>query len=134
MVGAKLLHMLEQRCHEIFPERNQLFGGLFVYFFGDIRQLTPVKDIPMYYDPSMVNDPYKLKGISIFNEFEEFIELQHSYRQGNDASFVELLDRLADAAISDEDYTVLCSRRESVLHADEKRDFQDAIHLLPTNA
>ena len=132
MVGAKMLYRLEQRCREAFTESAERFGGLFVYFFGDIRQLVPVKDTPMFYNIDKIEDIEKINGISIFNHFEEFIELNHSYRQ-NDSDFVSFLDRLANGQITEEDYTLLSNRREALLSKEEKGEFKDAVYLFPFN-
>ena len=39
LVGTRLLYHVEKRCSEIFPNNEQKFGGIFVYLFGDYRQL-----------------------------------------------------------------------------------------------
>ena len=53
MIGLRLMGMLEQRCQELFPSINEPFGGLYVYLFGDFRQLPPVRDLPLYSDTSV---------------------------------------------------------------------------------
>ena len=50
MVGARLLHLIDRRCRDIFPNIAESFAGLHVYMFGDFRQLPPVKDAPLYND------------------------------------------------------------------------------------
>lgn len=35
MIGARMLFVIEQRCREIFPDCNELFGGLNIYLLGN---------------------------------------------------------------------------------------------------
>ncbi|KAK3916168.1 ATP-dependent DNA helicase [Frankliniella fusca] len=47
MVGCKLMYDIHKRlCH--LTEKTVPFGGLFVWFIGNIRQLPPVGDTPWY--------------------------------------------------------------------------------------
>ena len=48
MVGAKLLHLIDRRCRDMFPTVDESCGGLLVYIFGDFRQCPPVKNAPLY--------------------------------------------------------------------------------------
>ena len=48
MVRAKLLHLIDRHCRDMFPTVDESFGGLYVYMFGNFRQLPPVKDAPQY--------------------------------------------------------------------------------------
>ncbi|XP_057847781.2 uncharacterized protein LOC131057655 [Cryptomeria japonica] len=48
-IGPKLIQRIDIRLREAFPTHNQLqFGGRSIILFGDLGQLPPVKDIPMY--------------------------------------------------------------------------------------
>lgn len=134
MISARILSFIEKRVHEIHPnEPDQLFPGLFVYFFGDIRQLVPVLDLPMYIDPTNITNPELLYGINVFRNFEKYVELQLCQRQKGDNNFSEFLDRLANGDITDTDYAMLCARRESVLSLQEKQKFENAIRLFRKN-
>lgn len=72
MIGARMLFQIEQRCRKIFPAIDEPFGGLHVYFFGDFRQLPPVKDSALY---SRTTGDMAAKGRLVFDTFQEFIEL-----------------------------------------------------------
>ena len=51
MVGCRLLKKIDLRCRTAKPAfQNMSFGGMFVYLFGDIKQLPPVNDRPLYRD------------------------------------------------------------------------------------
>ncbi|XP_059066108.1 uncharacterized protein LOC131857481 [Cryptomeria japonica] len=48
-IGRRLIQCIDMRLHEAFPTHNQIpFGGRSIILFGDLGQLPPVKDIPMY--------------------------------------------------------------------------------------
>ena len=48
MIEAGILSNIEKRCSCIFPNKTEDFGGLFVYMFGDFKQLPPVRDKAFY--------------------------------------------------------------------------------------
>ena len=51
MIGCSLLRKIDLRVRKAIPSRqDEPFGGLFVYFLGDINQLPPVNDRPLYSD------------------------------------------------------------------------------------
>ncbi|KAL7297052.1 hypothetical protein TKK_0009478 [Trichogramma kaykai] len=131
MIGAKTLGEIESRCHELFPSRDDSFAGLYVFMFGDYKQLSPVKDVALY--NNSVSDAMATKGAIVFQSFQLFIELSISHRQGNDRVFSKLLDNLANRDISVDEYNMLLQRKMSLLDETEKRRFDGAIHLIPTN-
>ena len=47
VIGSRLMQEINKRCMA-GKGNNEPFGGLHIYFFGDLRQLPPVKDIPLY--------------------------------------------------------------------------------------
>ena len=131
MIGARLLHHIESRCSSIFPNASDEFGGLFVYMFGDFRQLPPVKDTALYSDEFFNDD--SLKGSLIFDSFEHVIELSVTYRQNNDKQFSDILERVAYGEITNDDYNTLSARRYNILDKPEQERFNDAIYIFPTN-
>ena len=48
MVGAKLLHLKEKSCRDIFPNVNKYFRDIHVYMFSDFRRSLPVRDALLY--------------------------------------------------------------------------------------
>ncbi|XP_014234987.2 ATP-dependent DNA helicase PIF1-like [Trichogramma pretiosum] len=131
MICAKTLGEIESRCHELFPSRDDSFAGLYVFMFGDYKQLSPVKDVALY--NNSVSDAMATKGAIVSQSFQLFIELSISHRQGNDRVFSKLLDNLANGDISVDEYNILSQRKMSLLDETEKRRFDGAIHLIPTN-
>lgn len=132
MIGARMLYMIERRLREIQPEVNEPFGGIFVYLFGDFRQLPPVKNAALY--SSTFFDTMSQQGRLFFNEFEAFIELNCSHRQStSDASFRNLLENLASGNFSAEDHALLATRSQFLLSSSELDSFKSAVELFPTN-
>lgn len=132
MMGTRMLFQIEKRCREIFPNVDDLFGGLNVYLFGDFRQLPPVKDTVLYADK--LYDTMSTEGLMVFKTFQVFLELKHAHRQSLDTSgFSDLVELLAIGQFTKKDWALLCTRREAVLSEGEKQYFEDALHLYPTN-
>lgn len=104
MIRAHRICQIENRCRQLRPQINEPFGGFFVYFLGDFRQLPPVMDTPLFEPNPKTID--KSRGIEIFKSFDRFVELQISHRQQHNSRFSQLLDRLAKGSISDLDYEI----------------------------
>src|SRR5699024_4389584 len=125
----------DKRCREakydpITKLHEQPFGGLMVYFFGDFRQLPPVRDVALYSDPNNP-DPAVISGLMNFNySFHKFFRLTQCHRQkGEDSKdFRFLLAHLAKGYITDKDFEMLLQRNIT-----NDNDFKDAIRIFPTN-
>ena len=136
MVGCKTLAMIEQRCKEGTGNRDEIFGGLIVYFFGDAAQLPPVIDPPMY-SPLHGNvsqqDPLIIYGKQIIRSFDACILLVNSHRQ-ECSEFKQILDRLSAGQSSLSDYRVLENRFISKVDSEEEHAFRNAIRLFALRA
>ncbi len=95
MVRSDTFEMMNQICQKA-KGNNQPFGGISIVVVGDLFQLPPVvSDNAVYeyllqeYDGIYFYDSHVIKNN--INKIKLF-ELSKSYRQKNDARFVELLD------------------------------------------
>lgn len=83
MIGNRLLGKIDKRCREANPQKSdEAFGGLFVYFLGDIKQLPPVLDGAPY-----VRKPthgIARNGRAAYYSFQKCIILGESQRQSGD--------------------------------------------------
>ncbi|XP_074596436.1 uncharacterized protein LOC141851589 [Brevipalpus obovatus] len=132
MIGARLLNVIERRLRELNSTVDEPFGGLFIYLFGDFRQLPPVKDSPLY--ASTLFDEMASQGKMTFEQFQKFIQLSQTHRQvAPQAPFIELLDNLSNGTFSHEDLCLLNTRSRSYLTDEDLESFRDAIELLSTN-
>lgn len=130
MVSARLLSIFEKRLHELRPQSSDVpFAGFFIYMFGDIRQLVPVAELPMYTSPVHITHPDILHGIILFRNMDRYCELTKCQRQRDDQPFIEFLNKLANGKIDDEDYEQLKMRREAAIPEGKKEKFNNAIHL-----
>jgi len=69
MLGLSLLGKIDTRCREILSQNsNKFFGGLSVIMFGDINQLPPVKDEPLY--SNRIKDELAVNGKKAFSLFK----------------------------------------------------------------
>jgi DNA replication protein DnaC len=133
MVGCKLLSLIDQRLRELF-EIDLAFGGLYVYFFGDIKQITPVKDRALFRN-EFSKDAYLQAGRILYLCFDKAFYLEKICRQEGDdqKNFRKLLNNVSDYKIDDDDFRLLISRHECKLAKEEKDLFKNAIRLYCTN-
>ena len=112
MIGCNMLSMIDQRLRQITAKTHRSFGGLYVYMFGDIKQLPPVKDKPLFMQ-ELSNMPSSLAGRLLFTTFDKYCVLQESMRQQGveQNQFRNFLDRLADCGSDDPDFDYLEQRR-----------------------
>ena len=111
MVGSNLLFMLHKRLRQIksVPE-DVMFGDISVLAVGDLYQLPPVGQAPLF---ATVNDGSlaSLHGSgSLWKDNFEMIELNEIMRQRGDSLFTELLCRVRTNSCTDEDIKILESR------------------------
>ena len=122
MVGMKLLHLIDRRCRDIFPNIDESFAGIHAYMFGDFRQLPPVKDFPLY-SKDLV-DPWAVNVSLVFQTLQKVVELSVCHRQKTDIETGE---------VPDKDFNLLSRRRLSILDSAEQDEFRNAIYIFSTN-
>jgi len=135
MIGSRMMAFIDKRCREGTGKTEEPFGGLNVYLFGDIRQLLPVKDDPLFKFSSNTNNDADLNehGINMFNTFEKFFGLKKCFRQ-SDTVFQKLLDNLSIGEITDDDYNLLTQRFCTNVSYEELKQFDGAIRLFAKKA
>ena len=115
MVGADMLLNIHRRLDEIkgISGDNIWFGNVSVLAVGDLYQLPPVAQRPIY---EQVGDAMaRLHGSgSIWKDEFCLAELDEIMRQKNDQSFAELLCRVRTGQSTDEDIETLKSREIDV--------------------
>ena len=72
-------------------ENNSYFGGVSVLAVGDLLQLNPVGESPVF-----INNSYSLSNLagSLWPKLFQMFELNEIVRQKNDPQFAELLNRI----------------------------------------
>ena len=132
MIGAETLYKIHMRLQEIkgLNYSDTRFGNVTIIAIGDLYQLPPLKDKKIYdipgsnYDPN----PISLHGL-LWQENFNFHELKHIVRQ-KDQHFAQLLNRVREAQITEDDETTL---KQRVTTLDNPEHFADALHVYGTN-
>ena len=125
------MHKIETRCREGKGNSDEPFGGLFVYIFGDLRQLPPVKDVAIYSEPT---DQYGNRGRAALNSIQLKVVLETSHRQDStNQVFRDILDSVAVGNLSINHWETLMTRRQAIVSSVERLRFNNAIRLFPTN-
>ncbi len=118
MVRADLLDCVDKFLRLNGKKTNQPFGGIQMIFIGDLYQLPPVvtskekKIFTEHYPSPYFFDSNAFKQIPM-----SFIELEKVYRQ-KDTKFIELLNRVRNNTVTQEDVEILNSRVGAELMGD----------------
>ncbi|KAK3928925.1 LOW QUALITY PROTEIN: ATP-dependent DNA helicase pfh1, partial [Frankliniella fusca] len=131
MIGLTVLGMMERRCRE-GKGSEEMFGGIFVNLFGDIKQLNPVLDTALY-EPPKSNQELSLHGKEAFNSFDGTVIPTTVMRQ-RDPQFKMLLDRIGCGQVTVEDYEYLKTRFRSTVQKVSPGEidlFKDSLRLFP---
>src|SRR5438876_1958206 len=130
MVGLRMLHLIDQRLRQAFPQhRDQPFGGLTVVMFGDFAQLPPVGDPALYHQPTENNPPFVHQGSKLYREtFTKVFCLEQQMRQQgqaeDDMRFAAVLAHLHVSEVTMEDWQ---TRVLIHLEDEERARFKDVL-------
>ena len=110
MVGSNMLLEIHRRLQQIKGVSDDaIFGGVSILAVGDLYQLPPVYQAPLF---STVSDCYaQLCGAgSLWVDHFVMIELTKIMRQRGDSAFSELLCRVRTNSCTSDDIKTLKSR------------------------
>ena len=116
-----------QRLNEIFGcETFRLFAGLTVILVGDLYQLPPIMQRPIYAE-------YYDMSFNIFPLWRNFgmVELTEVMRQKGDCVFIDLLNNIRIGCLTEADEELLKSR---FIEITDENFPHDAVHLFAENA
>ena len=133
MVGRKLFGQVDRRLRQAFPNHsNHSLGGCSCLLFGDLAQLPPVMDLPLY--TTSTSSTLSDIGSSCYQMFDHAIILDQVIRQsGQDPSqvmFRDILLRLRSCQVTESDWKHLMTRTPA--HVFNASSFENALHLFPT--
>ena len=74
LIGTRLLNHIEKRCSEIFPNVDDHFSDVYVYLFGNYRQLPPIMGPPVYSE--RFHNTIASQGALDINTFQASYELR----------------------------------------------------------
>ena len=108
-IKADMLYLLDLRLKEIKQVNDIPFGGVSIFFFGDILQLRPVCAAFIFEEP--VNEKFKLAYLagSLWQRFK-IVLLRKNHRQGEDRYYADLLNRLRKDEMTESDIKALETR------------------------
>lgn len=126
LLGCTVLGKLDLRCRSA-KANNRPFGGMHLILLGDLKQLPPVLDRPLY--GNGFDNAYSITGQFLYRQIDASIILPTSHRQ-NDVNFRELLGRLGDGNLTRSDWQQL--NRRAIQHLDSQ-NFSRCVRLFHTN-
>lgn len=111
-VGQSLLGWIDSRCRQATGRVDIPFGGISVILVGDIAQLTPVGDKPLYH--TMPKSEKQIQGHLMYQQFKQVIGLTVNHRVNGDrisqSLFRDLLLRARNGESKAADWQTLLSR------------------------
>ncbi|XP_052123357.1 uncharacterized protein LOC127749382 [Frankliniella occidentalis] len=127
MVGCKLIYALHKRLCQL-TESTKSFGNLFVWFFGNIRQLPPVADTPWYKEDVTNSQAMVVAGALLYKEIDLVCFLSSQLRQNN-MNYLKCLQNISVGLTTDIDKAILLSRFRTLAEIEEGGQFEFAVHL-----
>ena len=109
MVKADQLYQLDLRLREVKMEPDKLFGGVALFFFGDIMQLKPVQAKYIWCLPYSREYHQQFHSQSYWELFT-VVSLVENHRQQKDADYANILNRIRvtdKGGMTEEDLTAL---------------------------
>ena len=131
MVSADLFYIFDLKMREIM-QINTPFGGLAIFFFGDLFQLRPPKGKYPFEEPQNREHSAVYHLRNLWQTFTVVI-LEENHRQGDDKTYADLLNRVRNGEFTDEDINLLETRVRDSNDPDVKKQ-DDALHIYGTNS
>ncbi|XP_057856712.2 uncharacterized protein LOC131066055 [Cryptomeria japonica] len=130
-IHAALRIPLRDILRQAFPrQQHEPFGGLSIILVGNLSQLPPVMDKPLYASHSTT--------LALWRSFQTVVTLDTSFRQQGASNiqqqFRAILQNIRNANPLQTDWEALMSRSSSKLPIDHNKHFDNSIHLFATNA
>ncbi|KAL7307813.1 hypothetical protein TKK_0000133 [Trichogramma kaykai] len=107
MVGSNMFYEIDTRLRQIFGI-NKSFGGISIITVGDLHQLPPVLDKPIYKHSSN-SSLAMLSPYTLWDEFNMFT-LTQIMRQQNDIPFINVLNNIAKGTTNENDCKLINTR------------------------
>ena len=118
MVGKAMNELLSFRLGEITNKRHLPYGGLAVFFFGDLCQLRPVKSSFIFTEGTSRDDETGARELAPLWDMFSTLTLEINHRQGEDKPYAEMLNRIRRDKQTAEDLLPLMERVREPGHPD----------------
>lgn len=120
MVRADTLDAMDAILRHFRKKPHLLFGGVQVLFIGDLFQLPPVMpDGEWLILRDHYRSPFFFDSKAVTQSSLVYLELKKIYRQ-NEQRFIEILNRIRNNDIADEDLKILNARYQVPPYPDKK--------------
>ncbi|XP_062590040.1 uncharacterized protein LOC134251654 [Saccostrea cucullata] len=126
MVGNNMLSFINDRLQQL-TGRKQDFGGISIIAVGDLYQLPPVGDKWIFKD---LSNPGQSLASNLWHEHFYMHELTEIMRQKDDLRFAEVLNRLRENKMTEEDKELISQR---FIRQDSQDYPKEAPHLFIEN-
>ena len=124
MVKSDQQFQLDKRLREITQKVTKMFGGLKIFYFGDIMQLKPCMGRYIFDEPT--NADFKIQfHLETHWKHYEVITLEENHRQEDDREYADMLNRFRIGEQTEEDVKKLEMRVRSSDHP----DLTDAVYI-----
>ena len=119
MVKSDQIFQLDKRLREVTQRTNRVYGGIFIFYFGDMMQLKPCLGRYAFEEP--INPDYKVEyQLGLHWKNSKVIILETNHRQGEDGIYADMLNRFRVGQQSRGDMEKLQSRVRPLSHPDLK--------------
>ena len=117
VIGQKMLGWIDRRLRQASGALDETFGGFSVIIVGDIAQLPPVSDKPLYH--SIPDDSTSLMGYCAYHEIKNVVQLDKNQRvmDTSQEKFRNVLLRLRNGTSTIEDWQLLTTRSSANVDA-----------------
>lgn len=132
MVGAKAFAAIERKIR-VLLNSTLPFGGRHVIISGDIGQLRPIYDAPLFAEQYLKHGRECLIGMRLYHEFRTVVILHQVVRQEGEeqARFRTLLLNVRKGVFEEEDLHLLNTRQVAKIDENEKKCLDSITHIFP---
>ena len=116
-IDSDMLYKLDLRLKELKQRPTTDFGGVALIFFGDILQLKPVRARYICEEPKSESFAMSHLLNPLWKKFE-VVMLNKNHRQGEDGDYANILNRIREGDLSEDDLNVLKTRVRALNHPD----------------
>ena len=119
VIGQNLFGWIDKRCRQGTGINDKPFGGIFIILVGDIAQLPPVMDRPLFYN-NPLNETAAL-GYCMYKLFTTVVQLKVNERCKSDTDgFKQLLSHVRNGTCTVEDWKLLLKQSEKKIQNDNE--------------
>lgn len=117
MMKSDMNYQLDLRLQEVKEKPGVPYGGVSIFFFGDLMQLCPVQGKFVFEPPQ--NDAFKITHeLQSRWKMMDVINLEKNHRQGRFKEYADMLNRIRIGQQTEEDLELLRTRIRPTGHKD----------------